>query len=212
MIAAFTPHAHSGEYHYPLPRANEDPFVECQEEYQTVMVIHALASSKIKRDQSLMMGWMLVQYFFNPKFKEVLPAFKPTFNTETMRTQVGFGTASPHAWLHLTPSREALEAMMTKSILSQNPEVRNYFGLLATTQTKHICKPGEFAFTFTAKGAKQMPIGQRVVITKSDYADRGTDFDIVSPQIGANRKMAKKWLTKISQTRCPPARSPALND
>jgi hypothetical protein len=102
--------------------------------------------------------------------------------------------------------------MMTKSILSQNPEVRNYFGLLATTQTKHICKPGEFAFTFTAKGAKQMPIGQRVVITKSDYADRGTDFDIVSPQIGANRKMAKKWLTKISQTRCPPARSPALND
>jgi hypothetical protein len=195
MIAAFTPHPKSGAYPYPLTRTNEDPFIECNDLVKSNLVMNALTGTRSKKDISLMLGWVLVQYFLNPPARQWLPDIKPLVTGDETSVMLGFGPGIPAGRIKFTPTLEALACLMTKELLSQHHEVETYFGILHAQTTKFCGKPGDLAFKFTEKADKQMPAGQRVVIRPD--TDYFRTYNIVSPKLSHNRTFTAKWINRV---------------
>lgn len=134
MIPAFTPHLNSGDYHYPLDREHEDPFVECDIRFKANAVTATL-TQKHNKAQELFYCWLTVQYFLNPKFREVLPHIKPTIKLPTClvsHSWVGCATEAPSVSFKL--DQDAIMAALTKETLADTYPYSLYFSRLKGTE------------------------------------------------------------------------------
>lgn len=200
MIAAFTPHADTGKYHYPLERENENPFTEAEILFKATSIEATLLGQRIAKNMEVFMGWLFLQYLSNPKFREQVPAFKPELNIESS-FRFSLGLFEKTHTFKVLPTQETLLAGFQSAWITNHPQVRKYLMMLAASQPSAPLQPGERAFTFLRQDGN-IPAGTRMVLSPAQYQIKTYDGEQISAVIRAayvppNKIIPQRWFPKI---------------
>lgn len=213
MIPAFTPHADTGQYHYPLEREAENPFQEAEVLFKAKTVETTLLGTRISKSYDLFLGWLLVQYLTNPIFRQKVPSFQPNMEVEAP-LRLHLGVFKKQYQLRISPSRSTLLAGFNLEWVAEQPQVRKYLTVLKTKSPLPPLRPGELPFTFN-KTDEGIPAGTKMILNAPQLVEEHIWADgyysyvqrqyLVYP---ANRPLCQRLLRKIKFDALPELPSP----
>lgn len=169
-IPAFTEHADTGRYPYPVEREKENPFEEAELLFKAQTVEATLLSRKFSRNLDLFLGWLLLQHLTNPQAKKQVPSFQPEIEvTRTARVQI----VAYKKTFNIEPQLTADSMLQdcTQEWLMSIPQIRTYLDVLKTKQVQTL-EPGDRQF-HTTRIIESYPVGTQLILKpatcKTDY-------------------------------------------